>query len=74
MADLISSAMTLLLGAQRIAVFSGAGLSADSGLATFRDADNGRWNQVDVATQFAFKTNRNAVWTHYEHRRREALR
>ena len=77
MADLISSAMNLLLGAQRIAVFSGAGLSADSGLATFRDADNGRWNQVDVAkvaTRFAFKTNRDAVWTHYEHRRREALR
>ncbi|MDN6259602.1 MAG: NAD-dependent protein deacylase, partial [Corynebacterium sp.] len=33
--------------ARRIEVFTGAGMSADSGLDTFRDATTGLWSHVD---------------------------
>ena len=33
--------------AREIVVFSGAGLSADSGIPTFRDGSTGLWNNVD---------------------------
>jgi NAD-dependent deacetylase len=32
---------------EEIVVFSGAGLSADSGIPTFRDGATGLWNNVD---------------------------
>ena len=60
---------------KKIVVFTGAGVSADSGIATFRDA-NGLWanNRVeDVCTPEALKNNRSQVIEFYNMRRREAL-
>ena len=57
---------------ERIAVFSGAGLSADSGVPTFRSGSNGLWNQFDpqqLATQAAWKNDKAMVWGWYEWRR-----
>jgi NAD-dependent deacetylase len=55
-------------------VLSGAGVSADSGLATFRDA-GGLWEgrrPEDVATPAAWAADRAGVWRFYQ-RRRAAL-
>lgn len=61
---------------KKIVVFTGAGMSADSGLATFRDAD-GLWAShriEDVCTPEALVRNRVAVVEFYNERRREMLR
>lgn len=61
---------------KKIVVFTGAGMSADSGLATFRDAD-GLWAShriEDVCTPEALARNRAAVVEFYNERRREMLR
>lgn len=60
---------------KRIVVFTGAGVSADSGIATFRDAD-GLWANYrveDVCTPEALKSNRAQVIEFYNLRRRESL-
>lgn len=60
---------------KKIVVFTGAGVSADSGLATFRDAD-GLWNNhriEDVCTAEAIATNRTAVVEFYNDLRRQML-
>jgi NAD-dependent deacetylase len=59
----------------RIFVLTGAGVSAESGLATFRGS-GGLWNGhrvEDVATPEAWRANRALVWDFYSIRRREAL-
>ncbi|MCG7292076.1 NAD-dependent protein deacylase [Corynebacterium afermentans] len=43
----IDTARTLLTDASHIEVFTGAGMSADSGIATYRDAQTGLWENVD---------------------------
>ena len=61
---------------KRLVVFTGAGMSADSGLATFRDAD-GLWANYrieDVCTPEALARNRALVIRFYNERRREMLR
>ncbi len=58
---------------KKIVVFTGAGVSADSGIATFRDSD-GLWAQYrieDVCTPEALKRNRALVIEFYNKRRRE---
>ena len=58
---------------QHIVVLTGAGISAESGLKTFRDSD-GLWMGhaiTDVATPGAFKKNPERVLEFYNHRRRE---
>lgn len=57
----------------KIVVFTGAGVSADSGIATFRDSD-GLWAQYrieDVCTPEALKRNRELVIEFYNKRRKE---
>lgn len=57
----------------KIVIFTGAGVSADSGIATFRDAD-GLWAQhriEDVCTPEALRRNRALVIEFYNKRRRE---
>jgi NAD-dependent deacetylase len=59
--------------AERIAVFTGAGLSAESGVPTFRDALTGLWERFDahsLATPEAFHADPALVWGWYEWRRR----
>ena len=60
---------------KKLVVFTGAGMSADSGLATFRDSD-GLWANYrieDVCTPAALARNRALVIEFYNKRRREML-
>ena len=63
---------------QKIIIFSGAGMSAESGIATFRDS-GGLWenyNIEEVATPHAWNTNPGKVQHFYNLRRkniREAI-
>lgn len=57
--------------AQRVAVLTGAGVSAESGVPTFRGAD-GLWRQyraTDLATPEAFAKDPRLVWEFYNWRR-----
>jgi len=59
---------------ERIVILTGAGLSAESGLSTFRDKD-GIWSKVrieDVATPEAFARDPDRVLDFYNMRRRSA--
>lgn len=58
--------------ARRIVVLSGAGMSAESGVPTFRDAQTGLWANFrpeDLATEEAFRANPERVWDWYALRR-----
>ncbi|HSF69882.1 MAG TPA: Sir2 family NAD-dependent protein deacetylase, partial [Nitrospira sp.] len=60
-----------LAAAHAIVVLTGAGISADSGVPTFRGAD-GLWRNyraVDLATPEAFARNPRLVWEWYNWRR-----
>ncbi len=60
---------------KKIVVFSGAGVSKDSGISTFRDED-GLWAQhriEDVCTPEALRHNREQVIKFYNMRRKELL-
>ena len=61
--------------AARVVVLTGAGISAESGVPTFRDAQTGLWAKFDpreLATPSAFARNPKLVWDWYA-ARREAL-
>lgn len=58
--------------ARHVAVLTGAGISAESGVPTFREAQTGLWAQHDpqeLATPFAFQQNPKLVWEWYAWRR-----
>ncbi len=60
---------------KKIVISTGAGMSAESGLATFRDAD-GLWNNypvMDVASADGFRRNPALVHEFYNNRRAELL-
>lgn len=62
-----------LLSAQKVVVLSGAGVSAESGISTFRDKD-GLWEKFkpeDLATPSAFEKNPKLVWEWYAYRRKK---
>lgn len=63
---------SLLKSAADVAVLTGAGVSAESGIPTFR-SNGGYWQQYrfeDLATPEAFARDPKFVWTWYEERRR----
>src|SRR5690606_39299242 len=63
------------MGKKTIVVLSGAGVSAESGVKTFRD-DNGLWENhriEDVATPEAWNRDRELVLKFYNQRRKQAL-
>jgi NAD-dependent deacetylase len=67
----LERAAEYLRAADRVAVLTGAGISAESGLATFRGA-GGLWEGhrvEDVATPFAFERDPTLVWRFYNARR-----
>ena len=47
MEHLFERAHSILSDATHVEVFTGAGMSADSGIATYRDAQTGIWENVD---------------------------
>ncbi|MCP1625031.1 SIR2 family NAD-dependent protein deacylase [Pseudomonas nitroreducens] len=58
--------------ARHVVVFSGAGVSAESGIPTFRDRLTGLWERFDaasLATAEAFRADPALVWGWYEWRR-----
>lgn len=58
--------------ANQVTVFTGAGISAESGVLTFRDAQTGLWARYspeDLATPQAFRRNPELVWQWYAWRR-----
>lgn len=69
---MLSAAKQLLKSADSVAVLTGAGVSAESGIPTFR-SNGGYWQKhrfEDLATPQAFARDPKFVWTWYEERRR----
>lgn len=63
------------MGKQKLVVLTGAGISAESGLRTFRDAD-GLWENYkveDVASIEAWYKNKDTVLRFYNQRRKDVL-
>ena len=61
-----------LRDARHVAVLTGAGISAESGIPTFRDAQSGLWARYraeDLATPEAFRRDPELVWRWYLWRR-----
>jgi NAD-dependent deacetylase len=61
-----------LRAATRVVAFTGAGVSAESGVPTFRDKQTGLWENFDageLATPFAYQRDPPLVWGWYEWRR-----
>jgi NAD-dependent deacetylase len=70
-----SELVTFLRSAQRVAALTGAGVSQESGLRTFRDAQSSLWSQhrpEDLATPEAFARDPKLVWDWYAMRRAKA--
>ncbi len=70
--DVPESLVTTLRGAQKVAVLTGSGISAESGVPTFRDAQTGLWaryDPVELATPEAFERDPRLVWEWYAWRR-----
>jgi NAD-dependent deacetylase len=68
----IAFCLPLLKQAENVVVFTGAGVSAESGIPTFRDALTGLWakhDPMDLATPEAFARDPDLVWSWYEWRR-----
>ena len=72
MDDQLQKAAEQVRKAKSVAVLTGAGMSAESGIPTFRDALSGLWSQFnaeELATPEAFKRNPELVWQWYFSRR-----
>ena len=70
--ELPKGLITALKNAKKILVLTGAGMSAESGVPTFRDAQSGLWEKFrpeDLATPEAFRDHPQVVWDWYEDRR-----
>lgn len=76
-AEIPAAVCSALLAAKYVAIFTGAGVSAESGIPTFRDALAGLWETFDaemLATPEAFRRDPALVWGWYEWRRQMVLR
>lgn len=70
--DIPESLVTALRSALKVAVLTGSGISAESGVPTFRDAQTGLWARYDpmeLATPEAFELDPRLVWEWYAWRR-----
>lgn len=74
-ADLLAGIAALrqrVASARRIVVLTGAGMSAESGIPTFRDAMTGLWSRFDpaaLASEEGFRAAPDRVWAWYAERR-----
>lgn len=72
MIDIPQNLINLLKQSAKVAVLTGAGVPAESGVPTFREAQIGLWaqyNPEDLATPEAFQANPELVWNWYAQRR-----
>ncbi len=72
MADLPPGLVEALRGARRVVVLTGSGISSESAVPTFRDAQTGLWASYDpleLATPGAFDRDPELVWKWYVWRR-----
>ena len=75
--ELPEQLIAILRDARHVVVFTGAGVSAESGIPTFRDALKGLWERFDaeaLATPEAFRRDPDLVWGWYEWRRMCVMR
>src|SRR6185437_4456435 len=73
----IDDVVAILRNARHVVVFTGAGVSAESGIPTFRDALTGLWERFDVAelaSADGFRRDPELVWGWYEWRRMSVMR
>jgi NAD-dependent deacetylase len=71
------SLIARLTAARSVAILTGAGVSAESGVPTFRDAQTGLWAKFspeELATPTAFRRNPRLVWEWYAWRRQLVAR
>lgn len=71
------SLITKLKTVKHLVILTGAGVSAESGIPTFRDALTGLWENYDpaqLASESGFLDNPSLVWGWYECRRYQVLR
>ena len=72
----LAALATVLLNARHVVVFTGAGMSADSGIATFRDQADSHWSRYkpeELASVSGWKANPQRVWAWYEARRAQVM-
>ena len=72
MSDHVAAIRARLAGAARVCVLTGAGMSAESGIPTFRDARSGLWSRFDpmqLASEEGFRAQPQLVWDWYVERR-----
>jgi NAD-dependent deacetylase len=67
----LGRAAQLISKARPLVVLTGAGISKESGIPTFREAQDGLWAQYDpmeMASEAGFRKNPKLVWEWYEYR------
>jgi NAD-dependent deacetylase len=72
MTDAVAAVRTRIAGAAHLCVLTGAGMSAESGIPTFRDALTGLWSRFDpmqLASEEGFRAHPQRVWDWYAERR-----
>lgn len=70
----LARAAEWIAGAECVLVSTGAGMSRESGIPTFRDAMDGLWARFDpreLATEEGFRSDPRRVWSWYASRRRK---
>ncbi|WP_293912954.1 NAD-dependent deacylase [Deinococcus sp.] len=70
----LARARELIRAAERVAVLTGAGISAESGIPTFREAQTGHWARFrpeDLASPAAYRRDPEMVWQWYAGRARD---
>lgn len=71
MNNLLLKSARAIAHAQRVLVLTGAGISKESGIPTFREAQDGLWARYDpmeMASERGFLRNPKLVWEWYEYR------
>lgn len=71
-AEALATAARALRAAEHVCILTGAGVSAESGIATFREAQTGLWARFspqELATPEAFASSPDRVWQWYAARR-----
>ncbi|MFO1220048.1 MAG: NAD-dependent protein deacylase [Burkholderiaceae bacterium] len=70
--DALAALRARIAAARKVCVLSGAGMSAESGIPTFRDALTGLWSRFDpaqLASEEGFRADPQLVWDWYAERR-----